>query len=127
MLRKLPRHNNDTPWHPSEAMSQVLAHADPLGRVLLALAVVLLFAKLGGYFAERVGQPSVLGELVIGVVLGNLGLGGIHSLQWSKDDATLSLLANLGAVISSRTSGSGWSCTASTSSTRRSTQLSSSR
>lgn len=80
-------------------MSQVLAHADPLGRVLLALAVVLLFAKLGGHIAERLGQPGVLGELVIGVVLGSLGLGGIHSLEWIKDDATVSLLANLGAVI----------------------------
>ena len=95
---------------------------------LLGLLFVMMgAAKLLGHLAQMVGQPSVLGELVIGVVLGNLGLGGIHSLQWSKDDATLSLLANLGAVISSRTSGSGRSCTASTSSTRRSTQLSSSR
>ena len=80
-------------------MTPIVAHADPLGRVLLALALVLLFAKLGGYIAERMGQPSVLGELVVGVLLGNLSVAGIESLEWIKSDATLSLLANLGAVI----------------------------
>jgi Na+:H+ antiporter len=80
-------------------MTPIVAHADPLGRVLLALALVLLFAKLGGYIAERMGQPSVLGELVVGVLLGNLTVVGIESLEWIKSDATLSLLANLGAVI----------------------------
>jgi len=80
-------------------MTPIVAHADPLGRVLLALALVLLLAKLGGYVAERVGQPSVLGELVVGVILGNLGVAGIESLEWMKSDATLGVLANLGAVI----------------------------
>ena len=80
-------------------MTPAVPHADLLGGVLLALAVVLICAKAGGWVAERVGQPSVLGELVIGVVLGNLGLVGIESLEWIKTDATLGLLANLGAVI----------------------------
>ena len=80
-------------------MTPIVAHADPFGRVLLALALVLLFAKLGGYIAERLGQPSVLGELVVGVLLGNLTVVGIASLEWIKSDATLSLLANLGAVV----------------------------
>lgn len=80
-------------------MTPIVAHVDPLGRVLLALALVLLLAKLGGYLAERVGQPSVLGELVIGVILGNLAFAGIESLEWMKSDTTLGLLANLGAVI----------------------------
>lgn len=80
-------------------MTSTVAHIDPLGRVLLALAVVLLLARLGGYLAERVGQPSVLGELVIGVILGNLATVGLSSFDWIKGDATLGLLANLGAVI----------------------------
>jgi Kef-type K+ transport system membrane component KefB len=80
-------------------MDLVPIRADPLELVLLALAAVLVFAKIGGYIAERMGQPSVLGELVIGVVLGNVGAAGIHSLDWIKGDATLGLLANLGAVI----------------------------
>ena len=80
-------------------MTPIVAHVNPLGHVLLALALVLLLAKLGGYVAERVGQPSVLGELLIGVILGNLGFAGVESLEWIKADATLGVLANLGAVI----------------------------
>ena len=80
-------------------MTPIVAHTDPLGRVLIVLALVLFLAKLGGYVAERVGQPSVLGELLVGVVLGNLAFVGIESLEWIKSDTTLSLLANLGAVI----------------------------
>ena len=80
-------------------VTPIVAHADPLGGVLLALAVVLICAKLGGHIAERVGQPSVLGELLVGVVLGNVAIVGIGSLEWITTDATLGLLANLGAVI----------------------------
>ena len=32
--------------------------------ILIGLAVMLLVAKLGGEFFERIGQPAVLGELI---------------------------------------------------------------
>ena len=49
-------------------------------RFFLALATILVVAKLLGELAERVGQPAVLGELVAGVVLGwNFGDGHLHS------------------------------------------------
>ena len=38
-----------------------------VSRVLFALGVLLLAANLGGLAAERLGQPPVLGELVIGI------------------------------------------------------------
>jgi Kef-type K+ transport system membrane component KefB len=38
--------------------------------VILALAIILAGAKLGGHFAGRLGQPPVLGELLVGVLLG---------------------------------------------------------
>jgi Kef-type K+ transport system membrane component KefB len=47
-------------------------HADPVAPVLLALVVILVTAKLGSEIFERLGQPAVLGELLGGVVLGNL-------------------------------------------------------
>jgi Kef-type K+ transport system membrane component KefB len=34
------------------------------------LSVILLSAKLAGYLSVRLGQPSVLGELVVGILLG---------------------------------------------------------
>jgi Kef-type K+ transport system membrane component KefB len=49
-------------------------HSDPVTPVLLGLAIILAAAKLGGELFERIGQPSVLGELLAGVVLGNLVL-----------------------------------------------------
>lgn len=49
-------------------------HQDPVAPVLVALGLILLFAKLGGELFERLGQPSVLGELVFGILLGNIAL-----------------------------------------------------
>jgi len=43
---------------------------DEQGRILLALAFVLVGAKLFGAVVERLGQPAVLGELLFGVLLG---------------------------------------------------------
>ena len=48
-------------------------HADPFAPILLELAVVVLAAAVGRRAAGLVGQPAVLGELVIGVVIGNIG------------------------------------------------------
>lgn len=47
-------------------------HADPVAPVLLALVVILAVAKIGSEIFERLGQPAVLGELLGGVLLGNL-------------------------------------------------------
>jgi len=75
------------------------AHADPVAFVALALAVILATAKLGGHLAERLGQPAVLGELVVGIALGNLGLAGIGWLDPVKTDTTVDILARLGVII----------------------------
>ena len=75
------------------------SHADTLAPVVLALAVILAAAKLGGDVAERIGQPAVLGELVVGVLVGNLSLLGIGWFQFITANATIGVLAQLGAVI----------------------------
>ena len=74
-------------------------HADPVAHVVLALAVILLVAKLGGDLATRIGQPAVLGELGVGVVLGNLTLAGYTGFAWFTHDASLDMLARLGVLI----------------------------
>ncbi len=73
--------------------------SDPVLPVLFALAVILVAAKLGGELAIRLGQPAVLGELVIGVVLGNLALVGFGGLEPLKKDAALDLLSQLGVLL----------------------------
>ena len=42
----------------------------PFLQLILVLAIILLFAKSAGYLSTRLGQPSILGELLVGVVLG---------------------------------------------------------
>jgi Kef-type K+ transport system membrane component KefB len=69
------------------------------GRILLALAFVLVGAKLFGAFVERVGQPAVLGELLFGVLLGNLALLGGPSLASLEASETFAILAELGAIL----------------------------
>jgi Kef-type K+ transport system membrane component KefB len=64
-----------------------------------ALAIILAAAKIGGDLATRLRQPAVLGELVAGVILGNLGLLGISSLDALKTNGTLAVLAELGVII----------------------------
>lgn len=49
-------------------------HGDPLAQVLLALVIILAAAKLFGEIFERLKQPSVLGELFAGLVMGNIVL-----------------------------------------------------
>ncbi|MGH9147010.1 MAG: cation:proton antiporter [Vicinamibacterales bacterium] len=71
----------------------------PAAQVLLALAVVLTAAKVCGDLAVRIKQPAVLGELVAGVVLGNLALIGVNFAEPFKTDATLDTLAQLGVII----------------------------
>jgi len=72
---------------------------DPVAPVLLALAVILAGAKLGGDVAERIGQPAVLGELVVGIVLGNLDLVGVPWFRTVASDHTIDVLARLGVVL----------------------------
>jgi len=68
-------------------------------QILTALVVIMLAAKLGGDFAARIKQPAVLGELVIGVVLGNIALFGWHWFDAVRDYHTIELLAEIGVII----------------------------
>ncbi len=71
-------------------------HSDPSAFVALSLAIILVSAKLGGDLAVRVGQPSVLGELVAGMALGNVG---ISLLEQMKEDPGVDMLASIGVLI----------------------------
>ena len=70
---------------------------DPL--VLVGVAVILIAAKLCGELFERIGQPAVLGELVAGILLGNLVLFGFTAAEPLKSDPIISALAEIGVII----------------------------
>jgi len=48
-------------------------HSDPFSIILLEVAVIIAVAGVGRWAANKFEQPSVLGELLIGVLLGNVG------------------------------------------------------
>lgn len=52
--------------------SGVAEHTDPIASVLLVVTSIFFFAILGRYIARRFNQPGVLGELLMGVLVGNL-------------------------------------------------------
>jgi Kef-type K+ transport system membrane component KefB len=66
---------------------------DELGRLSLGLALVLTAAVAGGHVAVRLGQPAVLGELIAGMVVGNLP--GLQALRVLGSDAYLDILSQV--------------------------------
>ncbi len=80
-------------------LNAVAAGAESGAHLVLALAILLAAAKLGGHLAERIGQPAVLGELLAGVLLGNLDLLGIHWFRTLTLDPTIIGLAGIGVVL----------------------------
>ena len=67
--------------------------------VLIGIVVMLVTAKLGGELFERMGQSAVLGELVAGVLLGNLVIFGFTRIEPLKTNETIAALAELGVII----------------------------
>lgn len=84
---------------PALASEGVGSHSDPVAGVVLWVAIILLAAKLGGDVATRLGQPPVLGELLVGVLLGNLGLTGISALDPVRTDPAVDMLSRIGVLI----------------------------
>jgi Kef-type K+ transport system membrane component KefB len=74
-------------------------NAGAVALLALALAVILVAAKVGGDLAARAGQPAVLGELVAGIILGNLVWLGFAGFEPIKDDAFVRMLAELGVIL----------------------------
>lgn len=69
--------------------------------LLLALAVIVVLARLLGALARRLGQPAVIGEIVGGILLGPTLFGGaITSALFPADiRPSLTHLADIGVVV----------------------------
>ena len=81
------------------AAAQEGPHGGDMAPFLVSLAAILVTAKLGGELVERAGQPAVLGELLVGIVLGNLGLTGIELFEALKSEPFLPLAAEIGVIL----------------------------
>lgn len=70
-----------------------------IGENLLWLAIILMAARLFAPLAGRFGFPAVLGELLLGVLLGNLGLLGLHYFESIPKDPIIAFIAELGVIV----------------------------
>lgn len=75
------------------------ASSGVVGENLLWLAIILMSARLFAPLAERIGFPAVLGELLLGVALGNLTLFGIHYFDTIAKDPIIAFMAELGVIV----------------------------
>ncbi|MFX0577770.1 cation:proton antiporter [Nocardia nepalensis] len=81
-----------------------VADASTLPRLLVAIAVVVGAAAVGGALAERLGQARVFGELIAGLLLGPTALGaalpGLQQWLFPKNILPqLDSMAQLGVVF----------------------------
>jgi len=67
--------------------------------ILAGLALVLVLAKVVGDLFERLKQPAVLGEILVGVVLGNLNLLGWGWFDGLTEQAAFQGLAEIGVIL----------------------------
>jgi Kef-type K+ transport system membrane component KefB len=67
--------------------------------LLVGVAIILIVAKLVGELFERFRQPAVLGELVGGIIVGNLALLGFTAAGSLKTNEVIGALAEIGVII----------------------------
>ena len=80
-------------------MPAFAAGGGAVGENLLWLALILMSARLFAPLAQRIGFPAVLGELLLGVVLGNLTLVGIGLFDTIAKDPIIAFIAELGVIV----------------------------
>ena len=80
-------------------MPQVTDIGEFVRQSMMVLAMILIAAKIGGELMARMGQPPVLGELVMGVVLGNLSIFGLTLLDPLKTNSTVRVVGEIGAIL----------------------------
>jgi len=73
--------------------------AEHVPMVLLGLVVLFLGAKIGGALAIKYSLPIVLGELLMGILLGNLMLLGVPGFEFIKESDIFLIFAEIGVIL----------------------------
>lgn len=72
----------------------------PFLQLLIVLAVIVIVAKVAGSLSQRIGQPSVFGELLIGLVLGPTVLNFMGFFPAAHElEPVLKDMAELGVIL----------------------------
>ncbi|MCY4021465.1 MAG: cation:proton antiporter [Chloroflexi bacterium] len=74
---------------------------NPFIPLMFALGIILLASRTGGALARRLNQPRVLGQLIVGLVLGPTVLDFLHweILQGADLQQTIKEFAELGVLL----------------------------
>lgn len=84
-----------------ETATEEVSHAEEenhLAYLLLVIAVILVAAKVF-HLIEKIKQPLVIGELVAGIVLGNLVLVGVDIFHNFSQEPVIEFLAEFGVIL----------------------------
>lgn len=76
----------------------------PLSTLFLQIISIIFFGKLFGYFFKKIGQPTVIAEIIAGIVLGPSIVGmlfpDVSSFLFPKDSLkTLQFLSQIGLMM----------------------------
>ncbi len=85
----------------AESTEEHAADVNPFVPLMLALGLILLASRAGGAIARKLNQPRVLGQLIVGVILGPTVLDMLHwgILQGVDLQHTIKEFAELGVLL----------------------------
>ena len=85
-----PQHSGNSFQEFCSPIAHNLTH--PLAILLAQIVSIILAARLFGWICKRIGQPSVVGEIIAGIVLGP----SLAGLYWPEFSAALFPAQSLG-------------------------------
>ncbi len=73
----------------------------PFLQFIIAIVIIIIAAKMGGYLSYRLRQPTVVGEVIAGLILGPTVLNFLHWPVFTDEHLgeTITLLAELGVLL----------------------------
>lgn len=86
----------------TDSFLQNLTH--PLALLLLQIITIILVARIFGFFCKKIGQPTVIGEIVAGILLGP-SFAGLYLPDFSaflfpvKSLGNLQFLSQIGLIL----------------------------
>jgi Kef-type K+ transport system membrane component KefB len=94
---------SDSSWE-DFLISMIHNVQDPLAILLAQIIMIILVARLFGWFFKKIGQPSVIGEIIAGIALGPSLLGlyfpdFFHALFPADSLENLKFLSQIGLIL----------------------------
>jgi len=96
-------HTDRTQWQ-EFLHTIVLNYSEPLAILLAQILAIILVARLFGWLANKIGQPTVIGEIIAGIVLGPSLIGAYFpefytTLFPEHSFNNLKMLSNMGLIL----------------------------